>query len=236
MIIELFKVTAKEYIKKYGTMVTHYITEYEATELDFIDEQIDFWETWLFRIQNPDLNADSIRGGVNYFGTAKQIGDEMGFENFFSQTNRKIEFLKGKKSQVTENPPPPQGTGMKVKIPTPNKTERETETPLNLADLFDDVSKFKKVMELLVLEGLVHQNTYLWISHKGGYKGLLVGVIKKLQAQGYYRDNRMPTPEQIREISKNTFGVEVSVHTIKRAGIHDLYTKFIPPASTLPQE
>lgn len=99
--------------------------------------------------------------------------------------------------------------------------------------LFDSVSKYKAIMEILVSEKLVHADTYIWKDDKKGNKSYLAALIKDLHSKKYYKKNTKPTNEQIVLICKNTFGWEVRIDTIKKAKPSGFDFNFIPLASTI---
>ena len=110
------------------------------------------------------------------------------------------------------------------------ETKAEQANPLKLSDIFDSLSKYKFVMNLLIEKQYCQPNTYIWKDEGAGNKGLLVAILKHLHAQGYYKDNKRPTNKQIKEIAQNTFGWEMSIDTIKKAKPTQFNVSFILPA------
>jgi hypothetical protein len=104
---------------------------------------------------------------------------------------------------------------------------------LTLLDLFESVSKYKYIMNLLVDKGYCQPNTYIWKDEMKGNKGLLAAIIKYLHKQGYYKNNKKPTNEQIILIAKKTFGWELKIDTVKRANPNNFDLSFIPQSSTI---
>ena len=88
-------------------------------------------------------------------------------------------------------------------------------------------------MDLFVKKGYCQPNTFIWKDQGKGNKGLVAAIIKCLHKQGYYRSNRNPNNTQIILISKNTFGLELSIDTVKKAKPDNFDLKFIPLASTI---
>jgi hypothetical protein len=115
-----------------------------------------------------------------------------------------------------------------------NKTEAKQPLPLFLADIFDSISKYNYIMNLLVEKQYCQPNTFIWKDEGAGNKGFLAAILKHLHAQGYYKDNKRLSNEQIKAIAKNTFGWEISIDTIKKAkpSQYNVLT-FISPASTI---
>ena len=105
---------------------------------------------------------------------------------------------------------------------------------MKLSDIFDSISKYQYIMNLLVENQYCQPNTFIWKDSAKGNKGLLAAILKFLHTQKYYKDNKRPTPKQIKEIAQNTFGWKIMIDTIKKAKPQQFDLKFIPPASTLP--
>ncbi len=105
--------------------------------------------------------------------------------------------------------------------------------PLMLCNLFESISKYKFIMNLLVEQNYCEANTFIWKYGGKGNKGLLVDFIKDLHVKKYYRDNKRPTIKQIKEIAQNTFGLNISTDTIKRAKPGEIQFPFIPLAPTI---
>lgn len=102
-----------------------------------------------------------------------------------------------------------------------------------LIELFDHTSKHKKVMNLLVEQEKIAPYTFIWRDFGGGYKSNVVSLIKDLQQKGYFKSSSPLNSNQTRTVIKNTFGVDVSVSTIKHAKFNAREFAFIPPADAL---
>jgi len=111
-----------------------------------------------------------------------------------------------------------------------NKDEVE---PLMLSYIFESISKYNYIMNVLVAKKYCQPNTFIWKDEGKGNKGFLAAILKYLHKQQYYKDNKRPSIEQIKAISKNTFGWEMSIDTIKKAKPDQFDLSFIPPASTI---
>ncbi|MBP7679069.1 MAG: hypothetical protein KA096_01435 [Bacteroidales bacterium] len=107
------------------------------------------------------------------------------------------------------------------------------EQPLKLEQIFTDVSKYKYVMEILVKQKYIKANTYVWYDDHKGNKAFSACLIKHLHSQGYFKDNKRPSNEEIKMILKNSLGWEVGLDTIKRSKSTSFDFSFIPPASTI---
>jgi len=122
----------------------------------------------------------------------------------------------------------------KPKLPDPGKIKEEVlKSPLKLIDIFEDSSRHNSIMKLLVEKGFCQPNTFIWKDEKKGNKGYLAAILKYLHSQGYYKDNKRPTIEQIQEIASNTFGWSMSIDIIKKTKPEEFELDFIPPASTM---
>jgi|GEM_PF-5314524 hypothetical protein len=107
------------------------------------------------------------------------------------------------------------------------------EKPLKLSDIFESISKYSHIMNLLVEKGYCQPNTFLWKDEKKTNKASVVSLIKYLHTQGFYLDNKKPTTNQIKLIAQNTFGVTISESLIKQHKTNEHQVKFIPIASTI---
>jgi hypothetical protein len=59
----------------------------------------------------------------------------------------------------------------------------------------------------------------------------LVALLKDLHLKGYYRNKKELKHEEIKRVAQNTFGVNMSIDTIKRAEVNSASLSFIPYAS-----
>lgn len=105
--------------------------------------------------------------------------------------------------------------------------------PVKLSDLFLFPKNYQYIVNLLVEKGYCHSQTNFWIDDKKGNKELMVAIIKQLHVLRYYADDKKPTTTQIQSIAKNTFGVDVSIDTIKRVSHTHFNLSFLPPADKL---
>ena len=104
---------------------------------------------------------------------------------------------------------------------------------LELELFFESISKYKYIMELLVKKGYCNAGNYNWCDEKKSNKATVLSVMKYLHTLGYYRGNKKLQIKQIKEISLNTFGVEVSESYIKQHKTDPVQVNFIPLASTI---
>jgi hypothetical protein len=120
------------------------------------------------------------------------------------------------------------------RFPVTDKQPAPKDESLTLSGRFEYTSRYKKVMQLLVDNGMCQAGTYVWIDYGPGSKGLVAGLIKHLHAQGFYIDDRLPSNKELLRIVKNTFGIEISIDTAKKAKTGENHNfSFIGPASTL---
>jgi len=89
--------------------------------------------------------------------------------------------------------------------------------PLNLVDVFESVSKYKYVMDLLVENEYIMAGTHFWENNFAGHKTFVAALIKNLHLKGYYKENKKPPTQQIIDIGKNTFGIELGNSTVINA-------------------
>lgn len=119
----------------------------------------------------------------------------------------------------------------------PQLSEKETdqEKLLTLDKVFESISKYKFIMELLANNEFIQPNTYIWKDEKRSNKATLISVLKILHKQGFYKNNKELKHYEIKDIALNTFGIGISISHIKQ---HKLNTaekavKLIPIASTV---
>jgi hypothetical protein len=119
-------------------------------------------------------------------------------------------------------------------------SRKEDEQPVYLTDLFEHTSKYQMIMRILAENGYIEPNTHIWKDKEN--KKFLASMIKDLHYKGYYKENNKPANKTIVDICKNTFGVNISIETVKRANYFDTLKSngkevfifsFIPIASTL---
>ncbi len=111
--------------------------------------------------------------------------------------------------------------------------DNEKAEPEKIELLFEHISKYNKIMEILVSKGLISQGTHLWKDEKNGNKAYLVAIIKNLRTKGYYKNNARLTNEQIVKICKKSFGWVVGIDTVKKTKTNSFKLDFIPLASTI---
>lgn len=108
---------------------------------------------------------------------------------------------------------------------------KKNDATLKLSDVFESPTKYKLIMDLLVKKSFCQKDTFIWRDSKGGSKTLLISILKHLHALGYYKDGKRLKEEQIKIISKNTFSVELSSSTIKKAKVDLTGLAFLPSNS-----
>lgn len=106
-------------------------------------------------------------------------------------------------------------------------TKNESKSIENLKQFFKCTSEYTKVMNLLASEGYINRDSHTWIDEKKGNKEFLVKLIKNLHQKGYLKSR--PKNKEIKLICKNTFAIEVSIHTINRAKPDTGFFGFIKP-------
>lgn len=106
----------------------------------------------------------------------------------------------------------------------------------HLVSLFEHTSKYKAIMGILENEEKIQNSNNFWRDLQNGHKTELASLIKHLQIKGYYKENKMPSENEIKAICKNTFGIDVGLSTIQHAKPTNFPFKYIPFATTLPSE
>lgn len=103
---------------------------------------------------------------------------------------------------------------------------------LTLAKIFKEVSKYKKIINILIERGFCEPGTNSWKDENNGSKGFLVSIIKYLHHLGYY--DYKPTNEDIHYICLNTFHINISIDTIKKNKSSKAYNlNFLPLSSSI---
>lgn len=114
---------------------------------------------------------------------------------------------------------------------TTGQAPDENTPPLTLASRFEYQSQYLVVKDILAARDYCDA-----VSGLGTYRlnaTVTTSLLKTLHTLGYYKDNHMPTTNEIIQISQTTFGKTVS-HQTARKTKEDLVTwKFIPYARTL---
>lgn len=98
-----FKETAAEYIEKYDQRLSEFIAEFEATELDFTEKELEIWYSIMSDIQNitqstsPDISIEYSLSGIGIITEVMNAIEHIGYEKFYYSTKKKIKFLQNKK-------------------------------------------------------------------------------------------------------------------------------------------
>lgn len=98
---------------------------------------------------------------------------------------------------------------------------------LELKDVFEDSSKYRHIISLLINEGYCDETTGCYISSQHRTKTRLAALIKHLHTLGLYKDNKSLTPQQIKVISCNTFGCNMDINTINKADPREFKFAFL---------
>lgn len=99
----------------YGCNLTNYKSNYQkriddflantedATELDFIEEEIEYFENSIYDIENAEASHDGYSvAGIHNFLYLIKIVEAIGFRQFSISTNKIIEFLKDRKNELSK--------------------------------------------------------------------------------------------------------------------------------------
>ncbi|MEI7501573.1 MAG: hypothetical protein WCK84_14140, partial [Bacteroidota bacterium] len=137
---------------------------------------------------------------------------------------------KNEKNEIKKIPPHP------VKAPKllkPQSIFNKRPQIMYLKDAFEISSNYIFIMNLLVDKKRCQPKTFVWKDKKKGYKGFLGALIKDLHLKGYFKENKELEYSEIKLVAHNTFGVLISMDTIKRAEVDPAFLNFIPYASTI---
>lgn len=98
--------------------------------------------------------------------------------------------------------------------------KEEAKEPQEFKDFFFK-GYHSKFIEFLIKEGLIANETHIWIDYSSGYKTSLVCILKNLYPKGYLE--RDFTVNQIMDFAINTFGIKkISESLIKKTKIDSI--------------
>ena len=109
-------------------------------------------------------------------------------------------------------------------------TPVEKSRQLTLIEFFVSQQLYWIFIQYLIDLGRISPVTHTWIDFKSGYKETLVTHLKQLHVLGYLKDNQHLTNQQILEISRNVFGVDVRIDTIKHTKHDTIMLPYLKPA------
>ncbi len=137
---EYLKETAKEFIDRYPERLNKFLNEFEANEIDFVNQEVEYFENTLHDIENSESSHDGYSTtGFQNFNVAYNLCKEIGFEKFKYSTENKVKFLESKKA-------PQQSKTIKYfeetfnKLALKYKTKYEHDIPFG-AYVFEDIKK-----------------------------------------------------------------------------------------------
>src|SRR5665647_2565853 len=93
---------------------------------------------------------------------------------------------------------------------------------LYLNQVFSCEIKYNYIIQLLIDQKLISEETHFWVDFSKANKKLIVVLIKLLQVQGYYKDHKMLSSQQIHDIALNTFGVDITTDYIRKIKFDDM--------------
>lgn len=96
------------------------------------------------------------------------------------------------------------------------------------SDAFKSISEYNDIMNLLVEKKYIQAGTFIWKDGKKGNKTVLVAILKSLHFKKYYKENLPFTAQEIKNISRNTFGISIGIDWIKRNTADSVNLDFIP--------
>lgn len=98
--IEFLKETGQLYKERYQDRLDTFLADFEATEHDFIDEQLQFFQNTLDDLEQANTYEFFVPETEN-FKEVREFASEIGFKRFFYSTKAKIEFLQDKNTSTT---------------------------------------------------------------------------------------------------------------------------------------
>jgi len=104
-----------------------------------------------------------------------------------------------------------------AQLPVTNKESKTPNLKLMLSDISISDDAYKTIISLLTDKGYCQKDTLKWKDKAKGNKGLLIAILKDLQAKGYYKDGISLNKEDYKTIAKNTFDWTGSIDTVKKA-------------------
>ena len=116
---------------------------------------------------------------------------------------------------------------LKINMQQPKRKANEKRVINEFSDIFKSITEYHDIMSLLVENQYCAAGTYIWKDNFGGNRTILATIIKKLQLLNYYKITRL-TAYEIVNIASNTFGVEVSISTVRHAPSDHPSISFIP--------
>lgn len=95
------------------------------------------------------------------------------------------------------------------------------------SDCFDTQAKHDKMAGILVENRYICPNTFNWVDRKKGKKGVIVALLKTLEAQGYFKKELIFNDNLIMDLCSNSFGVKLSSSTVRHVKFSDMEFKFL---------
>jgi len=116
---------------------------------------------------------------------------------------------------ILNTPEPTQPEQNTAKTSTKKKQQDDPKPLIDLIDLFEDVNRYHRVMAMLAGK-YIDKDTHLYIRKHAGHKKEIVQLILCLHVKGYFKNNKRPTQNEIKQIAQKTFGVTIGPDTIKQ--------------------
>ena len=111
--------------------------------------------------------------------------------------------------------------------------KRENNTEIKFRDLFDNTAYYDFIVQLLIDENFIDPHSYIWIDTAKGSKSLLIAILRDLRTKKYYKDAVILTLQMYKDIAKNTFGVTLSIPSVKASKTkNNLQRNLIPYTSS----
>lgn len=94
---DFLRETAKEYIEKYKIRLNEFLNEYEADQQDFIEREIEYFESTMNDIENAEASSDGYSTtGYTNFSMASALVLEIGWKKIYYSTKSKIKYLESR--------------------------------------------------------------------------------------------------------------------------------------------
>ena len=129
------------------------------------------------------------------------------------------QFLKGMAESLRERLLIFQSNFGKIHSISRKTPTKEPNYLLKLSDIFKAKKLYDEIIKKLSVD-YIGSKTKIWKDQKGGSLRLLASLIKYFHTKGFYKDNYKPSNEEIKIIARNTFGIELSIDTVKKAKIN----------------
>jgi hypothetical protein len=145
--IFFFGCSSENYKHNYDSRLKSFIDElYDASEIDFVDGELEFLENILYDIQNSEAAHDGYSvSGYSNFSKAYDIITKLGYKQYFFSNNKKIDFLNEQKVKISlKDLPTKEPIFEEKKIPSENQISIQIDQNNLLRSTIEDyIEEFK---------------------------------------------------------------------------------------------